>query len=348
VRNLLAEIGPHVEATVMGVDARLVDTIAAGRPGTATGLVPAARHKWNFGPILAHVLAVRRLRPDVLHASLRTPWTCQYGILAGLLSPGTRVLAEEQLPLPSSSRAQRLVKRLLCGRLDAHVSVGEHAARLIEEVAELPAGSVRGIPNGVPEVDAEHPERPFEGPIVGSLGRLSDQKAYEVLVQALAELPAASLVLVGDGPERARIESLAAELGVADRLLITGWREDAACWLAAFDVFALPSLYEGLPLAVLEAMRAGVPVVATDVGSVAEAVVPEETGLLVQPGDTRAFVGGLRRLLDDPELRRRMGQRGRERALERFTIERRAAEFERLYEDLRTRRRSSRPARQRI
>ena len=115
-----------------------------------------------------------------------------------------------------------------------------------------------------------------------------------------------------------------------------------------FDVFALPSHYEGLPLAVLEAMRAGVPVVATDVGSVAEAVVTEETGLLVKPGDTRALVGGLRRLLDDPELRRRMGQRGRERALERFTIERRAAEFERLYEDLRTRRRNSRPARQRI
>jgi glycosyltransferase involved in cell wall biosynthesis len=348
LRNLLAELGPHVEATVMGVDARLAHTIAAGRPGTATELVPAARHKWNLGPILAHVLAVRRLRPDVLHASLRTPWTCQYGILAGLLSPGTRVLAEEQLPLPSSSRAQRLVKRFLCGRLDAHVSVGQHAARLIEAFAELPAGSVRGIPNGVPEVEAAHPERPFEGPIVGSLGRLSDQKAFHVLVEALPELPEASLVFVGDGPERARIESLAAELGVADRLLITGWREDAARWLAAFDVFALPSLYEGLPLAVLEAMRAGVPVVATDVGSVAEAVVPEETGVLVQPGDTRAFVGGLRRLLDDPELRRRMGQRGRERALERFTIERRAAEFERLYEDLRTRRRSSRPARQRI
>jgi glycosyltransferase involved in cell wall biosynthesis len=348
MQNLLAELGPHVEATVMGVDAPVVHTIAARRPGTGTRLVPPARHKWSFGPILAHVRTVRKLRPDVLHASLRTPWTCQYGILAGLLSPGTRVLAEEQLPLASGVGAQRLVKRVLCSRLDAHVSVGEHAARLIEQLAELPAGSVRGIPNGVPEVDAGHPERPFEGPTVGSLGRLSDQKAFHVLVEALAELPQASLVLVGDGPERARIERLAAELGVADRLLITGWREDAARWLAAFDVFALPSLYEGLPLAVLEAMRAGLPVVATDVGSVAEAVVPEETGLLVQPGDARAFAGALRRLLDDPELLSRMGRRGRERALERFTIERRAAEFEQLYEDLRTRRRSSRPARQRI
>ena len=174
--------------------------------------------------------------------------------------------------------------------------------------------------------------RVASGPIVGSLGRLDRQKGYDVLVRALQLLPGVTAVLVGDGPERAALERLAGELGVSERLHITGWLEDGRARLASFDVFVLPSLYEGLPLVVLEAMVAGLPVVASDVGSVRDAV--REDGRAARAGRRR---GGARRgdpACARPELGARLGEAGRVRALERFTVERMVRAYERLYDDV--------------
>jgi glycosyltransferase involved in cell wall biosynthesis len=152
-----------------------------------------------------------------------------------------------------------------------------------------------------------------------------------VLLRALVGLEGVSAVLVGDGPEREPLEALAAELGLAERLVITGWRSDARAYLGAVDVFCLPSRYEGFPLAILEAMLGGLPVVATRVGSVAEAVLEGETGLLVAE-DPEALREALRRALD-PETGRRLGEAGRRRALERFSVEAMAHGYESLYDE---------------
>jgi glycosyltransferase involved in cell wall biosynthesis len=169
-----------------------------------------------------------------------------------------------------------------------------------------------GIPNGAP--------------LVGEVGRLCDVKGQRELIAALAQVPDARAVLVGadleqGGAFQASLERDAEQLGVRDRVVFAGRREDASALLGELDVVALPSWTEGLPLVVLEAMARRRPVVATPVGGTPEVVVDGETGLLVPPRDPDALAGALRRLLADAELRQRMGEAGYERVRERFSAD---------------------------
>jgi glycosyltransferase involved in cell wall biosynthesis len=331
---LLGSLARDVDVTVVGVDDDVVRAIAEHRPGTATVVLPPVHNRYDIGPILRHISAIRRLRPDICQANLRTPFSCQYGILAALLTPGARVVVVEHLPMPTSSGLRRWLKRRLARRASAHVSVGERSARLIEQQVRLPPGSVRTIYNGIPDVDIEPLPRPRDGVVIGFTGRFVEQKGLETLLDAVALVDDATLVLVGDGPEREALESRARELGIENRVVMTGWTSDARRHLSTFDVFALPSRFEGFPLVLLEAMLAGLPTVATDVGSVAESVVDGETGVIVAPDDSRALASALQRLLDDEELRTKMGDRGRERARRWFTAETMAGSYELLYREL--------------
>ncbi|HEX4805839.1 MAG TPA: glycosyltransferase [Conexibacter sp.] len=332
---LLGALDPRIEAGVLAVDAAVGAAIATHRPGTGHAVVRAPEGTRDRAALAQHRRAIRAFAPDVLHANQAWPWACGYAEVAALLTPGVRVVAVDHLPVDGAiPRPRRVGRRLLARRLHAHVAVGERAAREVERLVGLPAGSVRDVANGVPPAHAEPLPRTLAGPVVGSLGRLTDQKGYDALVRALPALPEATLVLVGDGPERGALEALAAELGVAERLLVTGWTADARRWLPTFDAFALPSLWEGMPLVILEAMHAGLPVVASDVGSVAEAVADGETGFVVAPGDEAALRERLGRLLRDPALRARMGARARAVAAERFTAAAMARRYEAVYADV--------------
>jgi glycosyltransferase involved in cell wall biosynthesis len=284
---------------------------------------------------MAHIRVMRALRPDVCHVNLRTPYAAQYGLLAALLTPAVRVVAVEHLPLPSSSALTHWLKRLTSGRLAAHVGVGDRAARLVEEDAGLPANSITVINNGVDSGVRNGPAiRLGSGVVVGSAGRLVWEKGYETLVEALTVVPDATAVIIGEGPERSRLESLAREFGVEDRLVLTGWKADVSPYLRGMDVFALPSRAEGLPLAILEAMEAGLPVVATDVGSVAEAVTSGTTGLIVPPDDVTAFAKALRSLVADQQMRTEYGNEGHAVWRRKFGAATMAQRYEQLYERL--------------
>src|SRR5205085_9075289 len=126
--------------------------------------------------------------------------------------------------------------------------------------------SVRTIHHGVPDLPLTPVPPPSSGFVVGSIGRLDRQKGLDVFVDALRSIPDAFALLVGDGPEREDLVRRADASGLADRLQITGWREDARDFLTALDVFVLPSRFEGFPQAVVEAMLAERPVVASNVG----------------------------------------------------------------------------------
>jgi glycosyltransferase involved in cell wall biosynthesis len=331
--HVLAGLGPAYDVTVMGVNESVIAWLGARRPGARTCLVAPVRRKYDLRGALAHVRAMRRLRPAIAHVSLNTPWACPYAILASFLVRARVVLVEQSL-FPDEGRLRRGFARVAGRRAAAVVAVGDHSAREIERLVGLELGSVRTIRNGVPDLSPEPPPAPRPGSVVGSVGRLDPEKGYETLVLALPALPEATALLVGGGPDRVRLERLAAELGVADRLAITGWTDEARRHLPLFTVFCLPSRNESFPLTVVEAMLAGLPVVATDVGSVSEAVLEGETGLLVPRDDPHALANALRRLIDDPPLRASMGLRGRELALERFTAEQMVAGFERLYEEI--------------
>jgi glycosyltransferase involved in cell wall biosynthesis len=146
--------------------------------------------------------------------------------------------------------------------------------------------------------------------VVLSVARLEAGKGLDVLLRAAAHLPEATFAIAGDGPERVVLEALARALGVDERVRFLGFRNDVEALLAGCDVFVLPSLDEGFPLSVLEAMAACRPVVASDVGGVPEAITHDETGLLVPPGNPDALAAALARLLDDAPTRRRLAISG--------------------------------------
>ncbi len=332
---VLERLPDDFDVTVMGVDRGVVDRLAANRPGSGTVVVPPVRTKRDLGPIRSHLRAMRSLSPDVCHVNLRTPYAAQYGTLAALLTPGARVVVVEHSILASDSGFRRWLKRLTSARVDAHVGVGDRASRLIESDAGLPAGSIRVIYNGVPgQPGDEVPVRLADELVFGTIGRVDNLKGLDILIDALARIPEARVAIVGKGPELPALEAHARMREVADRVIFTGWRDEGLQLVAGFDVFVLPSLLEGFPLSVLEAMHRGRPVVATAVGSVSEMVVDGETGLIVPPGDPSALTDALERLRTDPALRKRLGLAGRARARALFDVETMAQAYERLYREV--------------
>ncbi|MEZ4859677.1 MAG: glycosyltransferase family 4 protein [Caldilineaceae bacterium] len=180
---------------------------------------------------------------------------------------------------------------------------------------------------------------PVDVPVVGTVTRLSPQKAPLDFVRAAAQVaashPQAWFMMVGDGPLRADVEALAAEVGIADRLVLTGLRRDVPELMAAFDLFALSSLWEGLPRVLPQAMATGLPIVATACDGSAEAITDGENGYLVPPGDPAALAVRLCRLLDDPAQAEHFGVAGQERVAE-FSDQRMVSQIAGLYQSLLT------------
>jgi glycosyltransferase involved in cell wall biosynthesis len=174
-----------------------------------------------------------------------------------------------------------------------------------------------------------------EGPLIGCVSRLVPQKGLHLLIEAapavLSRHPDARFVLVGEGELRGELEEQARAARLAGRFIFTGQRQDVPELVSSFDVFALPSYFEGLCYAVIEAQAAGVPVVATPVGGIPENVVPGETGVLVPIGDAAALAEAISDLLDDPEEAGRLASEARRRVFERYPVERMVEQTLRLY-----------------
>jgi glycosyltransferase involved in cell wall biosynthesis len=172
------------------------------------------------------------------------------------------------------------------------------------------------------------------GVVIVTIARFTPQKGYAFLLHAasevLAQHPDVRFLLIGDGPERAEMEAHADELGIGTSVRFLGERDDVADLLAAADIFVLPSLFEGLPLVVLEAMALGVAVVATRIGGTSEALGADYPWL-VEPGSATALAGMLSVALNDREMRARLGERNSERYVAEFMAERMAAETAALY-----------------
>jgi glycosyltransferase involved in cell wall biosynthesis len=139
------------------------------------------------------------------------------------------------------------------------------------------------------------------------------------------------LAIAGNGAERGALEALIDELGVGSRVHLLGHRDDVGALLAAADIFAMPSLWEGLPLALLEAMAAGKPIVASGISGIPEAITSETEGLLTRPGDLGELSAALYRLRTDPALRARLAERAGARARAEFSIEAMTTAYEEIY-----------------
>ena len=173
--------------------------------------------------------------------------------------------------------------------------------------------------------------------VIGTLGRLTAIKGQADLIVAFAELTEEGadrwLLLVGDGEERAGLEELVKRCGVGHRVVWAGWRDDVYAALAAMDIFALPSINEGMGKALVEAMFVGLPCVATRVGGIPEIIRDGEEGMLVDPSSPSQLAAALGNLLADAELRARCGAAARQRA-RAFSAESMVRSIERLYEEV--------------
>ncbi len=238
---------------------------------------------------------------------------------------------------------RRLAFRWALRRSRAAATVSEATRRLFLDVLRLPPGAMAVVHNGIvppPSGDPAALRRELglsEGEIlIVSVGNLYPVKGHAVLLEALtllagrAYLPAWRMALAGRGRETERLKRFAVEHRL-DRVHFLGHRADVPDILAATDIWVMPSLSEGLPLALLEAMFAGKAIVASAVGGIPEVIVSERDGLLVPPRDPEALAAALERLIASAALRSALGKAARERAAEGFSVAHMADDYERLY-----------------
>lgn len=335
--HLVAALRDDVRVTVVATDWEVARRVVSARGDADVVLVPPVERQARPTPgeVARHHRALRSVDADVIQLNLREPTACRAAQLAAAALRQRRVVAVNHLPLPVPNLRGRLAVRALARVVDVHVAVGTASAREVEAICGLPKGTVRVVPNGIP---LARPRRrrtaPSRRPVVGTVARFDPQKQLDVLVRAVAGLADVSLHLVGDGPERGRLHDLVHAFGMEQRTVFHGWVDDTRQLLDEMDVFVLPSRHEAFPLAVLEAMAAGVPVVATDVGSVSDVVVDGRTGVLVPSGDADALGAAVQRLLADRATAAELAATAYEVVAARYTAAEMARSFEGIYAEL--------------
>lgn len=230
--------------------------------------------------------------------------------------------------------------RLVLKRFDALAAVSDTVAQRLLD-SGVSAEKIRTIANGI-DVGAFERGQPLPvlsvgaGKVVGVVARLDLQKGFEYLLRAIRELcntfHAFKVVIVGEGPDRKAIEDLIQEYGLQSNVVLAGQQSDMPGVYAAMDIFVLPSLNEGLPMTILEAMAASRPVIATNVGAIPSVIKDGENGLLVNPRDTDGLRNAIARLLSDPDLCRRMGDKAHDWVSRNYTSEAMALKYRQMYE----------------
>jgi glycosyltransferase involved in cell wall biosynthesis len=241
-----------------------------------------------------------------------------------------------------------IVHYLVSSRQDMIIAISDHVARFTIARGVRDAARVRRVYHGLDPEESSSLDRdglrlraelgvPTDAFLVGNVGRLAPQKGQRHLIGAMPMLldrvPSAHLAIVGGGDLGPYLRDLAHEMDVADRVHVLGPRKDVPAFMHAIDAFAMPSIWEGFGIVLLEAMAAARPIVASRVATIPEVVEDGATGLLVAPGDALALAEALASLAHDPEQARALGAAGRRRLRERFSLQKMVADTEALYRE---------------
>lgn len=290
---------------------------------------------------------LKEFRPHIVHGAVYEG--VQTAAVAGRLA-GAPIIIGEETGVPVGRRwSGRLLYRMLASAIHQMVGVSPEVSDYLTNINRLPARKVKTINNGVAESAAANPERlealrrdlgiPPGVFVIGTVSRLQDRhKRTSDIIRALPKIlhafPECMLLIVGDGPDAGMLRELATSLRVAEKVVFAGYQEETRPYYELMDVFVLASAYEGLPLVLLEAMFAELPVVVTRVGGNVTVVRDGRTGFLIEPEQPTEIANQLIRLAERPELRSEMGRAGRARARAEFSSERYVAEVEKLYLDM--------------
>ena len=292
---------------------------------------------------------LRRERVDLIHAHQYTPFF--YAAAARLFQRRPPILfTEHGRPYPDYPRRKRIVaNRFLLRKRDRVVGVGEAVRQALLHNEGLPPERVQVVYNGI-DVAAFTPHAAerlavrrelglaaddFVLMLVARLDPLKDLATAVRTTERLAQqLPSVRLLLVGEGPERGLVENMVREKALGKHIHLLGLRRDVARLLSAADVFLLTSVSEGIPVTVLEAMAAGVPVVSTAVGGLPEIIDDEQNGLLAPARDDAALAERVLRLATEAGLHQRLAQAGRQRVWDRFSETQMHTGYAKLYEEM--------------
>ncbi len=328
----IGEEGELFEQLVsMGIDAKALH--ASGKPNAAKALRKLSA-------------VMRRAKPDVVIVA--GAGTAVIGRLAGLLNN-----VKHRVVWLHSSRVDRtgfvrdLVDRSLMPFTSRFLGVTDAQLGFMETVCKFPATKIRIVRNGVDSESFQTPDgwNPRDDlgldpgrPVVAMVARLQPVKDHITFLNAaktvLDSLPQTTFLLIGDGPQRGELESLCQQLGISDSVHFAGTRLDIDRLLPAIDVHVLSSHSEGLPMAVLEGMACGKPVICTDVGGTSEIIEHGVSGYLVPPGDPAPLAAHLMTLLTNSDLAERMGAAGKRRVESEFSLTDSVTEFEKFIAEL--------------
>lgn len=296
---------------------------------------------------------LRRLRPAILHTYNLS--AIEYAFTATLAGVPIRIHAEHGRDAgdpEGKNRKHNLLRCLLVPLIDVYIPVSGDLQSWLKNVVGIPNAKNLLINNGVDtEKFKSHQSAINTGKIggvsadnfvIGTVGRLQEVKNHACLIDAFIQLrellPSARerlrLVIVGDGPLRAALLEKIAAAGLTDVICLPGARSDIAEIMQTFSIFVLPSIAEGTPVTLLEAMSTGLPVVASRVGGIAELVVDHITGTLVAANDPSGLASAIGNYIQHPELLVRYGNAGRERILQRYSIDNMLAAYTALYDTL--------------
>ena len=341
VRHLPARFEPMVccihEAGPIGDEIR-----KTGVPVDVLGLTPGLRRPFAVGGIRAYL---RRTQPHIVHTFLLT--ASVYGRLAAMLERVPVVIGTEVNMYERKRRHHAIAERLLMAGTDRVIASAASVRDFYIRQVHADPAKVDVIYNAVDFTQAQPATShtavrtalgiPADAPVAGVIARLTEQKGHRFLFDALASRPELSnvhLLVIGGGELRDALVQRARVLDLTPRVHFLGARRDLGDLLAAMDVFVMPSLWEGLPLSMVLAMGAGVPVVATAVAGIPEVVDDGRTGLLVAPGDGVALGAALARLFTDGALRAQLGRDARASVLPRFGIDKYVESIVALYDRL--------------
>ena len=303
----------------------------------------------GFDPMIIKDIStlIKREGIDIVHTHLYH--ANMYGRSAALAAR-VPVVATEHNVYKSYKKKRSIINRLLAKKTDKMIAVSRAVKDEICARDSIAPAKVEVIYNGievdrfkVPSAEEKSAARVKlaldpKAPVIGTISRLSKQKGHTFLLKAFAELlasfPDLRLLIVGSGPLDEELRSEARELAIEENIIFTGARRDVPEVLKAIDIFAMPSLWEGFPVSLLEAFATGLPVVATPVGGVADAIERNLSGLLVEPEDVQGLKYALTKLLEDKEFAASLGKEARAVVEDRFSVTTMLDSMTSLYKDI--------------
>ncbi|MBV5341859.1 MAG: glycosyltransferase [Deltaproteobacteria bacterium] len=348
VCELASNIDPdhyYVQVGILGSSDAVFNSFKASLDGSAAELVYVpCEGKLSITTIKAIQNHIRHHNTDILHAHGYK--SDLYGFLAVKLArSGTRLVATNHTWKLRTflERLYKLIDKTILHSFNSIVAVSDEVKAEMIKLG-IDGSLISIIYNGVSvsgyDVKSRTATRQGLGLaehelVIGCVASLTEEKAHADLIRSFAILhnthPHVRLVLVGDGPEFANLVSMSEQLGVRENICFTGQRQDVKSLYVAFDLFALVSYAEGLPMAMLEAMAASLPVVVSAVGAIPQVVTSMVNGILITPGDIDTIANSFIKLLQEPALRELLGRNARSELVANYSVSRMSRDYEQLY-----------------